>query len=399
MAQFFESAFSFSRSFFATAATALFFLHLWPTMAFHAVIAPMTVVNSPRRVTSYPFGTQYALSTSTVAATRTATTTVEETCRTTMSSSTRSSRIRFPGITTLSQPENKGNYNPDWMVVIQMQVSDTWNSGTTTVVQLATTAAQRTDAIWQQITTSATTFVSEFWWTWPLLLCVLPASALWQQPITTPFFWKMIRLEYILQSPDALPVVSFFLLSNIAYGWAAAHVLQQLPPRRQRHALTKLQERQEAPQKIRQMLKVPSPPICRYSALGWWILTAGVVSTVFHSVQALGPNLWAEALCYLDHGIAGAAVMYFWHMCGPPQGLYTLTLAAAGMTCLAFPFPPGYVWLHAVWHVLSAATAVLWIQQGKPERRRQLWQARRQRLQQQQQKVLNEQQAEPQKQY
>jgi hypothetical protein len=101
------------------------------------------------------------------------------------------------------------------------------------------------------------------------------------------------------------------------------------------------------------------------------------MSTIFHIVQAVGDPLLAEALCYLDHGIAISGGLYFWHICGRPSKT-TLAIGSVGIVALCLPLRPGYAWLHSAWHFLSAAAAVAWTQQGKTQRRQVLLQALRQ---------------------
>lgn len=223
---------------------------------------------------------------------------------------------------------------------------------------------------------------THYWWTWPLLLCFIPPVhwALTQQPALTPTFWRMVNMEYIRQSRDALCVIAVFLGSNASYLLSAVWLLIRLPPssraaRRTRKKPVPVQHSEGTYSGHLAQLSRKRPTckkrrgvICRYSALGWGVLTAGIVSTVFHTVQALGDTVTAEALCYLDHGVAGTAVFYFWHTCGTPRG-WTLILGGVGLVALSLPLRPGYAWLHSLWHVLSAAAAVAWSMQGKAARR------------------------------
>ena len=96
--------------------------------------------------------------------------------------------------------------------------------------------------------------------------------------------------------------------------------------------------------------------------LGLWILTAGLISTVFHSVQALGSYSVAESLCYIDHGVAISASFYFLDTCGLPSKR-VLALGLAGLAALAFTYP-SYAFLHSSWHFLSAAAATKWAIEG-----------------------------------
>lgn len=194
--------------------------------------------------------------------------------------------------------------------------------------------------------------VTNFWWSLPLTLCLVPILF---GPVTTPHFWKMVQVDYILDCPDAALVIGTFLASNLSYFLAGYQIFLELPPRRNR--------------------------LCSYGALAGWIWAAGLVSTIFHAVQSMGQASlpYAEALCYVDHGIAGAAVFYFYHMCGLPN-VHALALGMSGLLCLALPLRPGYAWLHSLWHVLSAAAAWTWTHQGKVARRKQLLMAVRERV-------------------
>jgi hypothetical protein len=92
--------------------------------------------------------------------------------------------------------------------------------------------------------------------------------------------------------------------------------------------------------------------------LGVWILLAGAVSTIFHSVQALGSYVIAESLCYVDHGVAISAFLYYFKTCGFPSKK-VWALGIAGLLALVFTHP-FYAVLHSLWHFLSAAAATLW---------------------------------------
>jgi hypothetical protein len=188
--------------------------------------------------------------------------------------------------------------------------------------------------------------VKEYWWSFPLLLCLAPAAfqVFCQTAITTPEFWKMTNMQYILHSPDAAMVIGCFLGSNIAYFLAGAFLLYRFPRR------------------------------SFYPGLGWWTISAGLISTVFHTVQAIGDHTLAEGLCYVDHGIAGAAILYFWKVCGNPPPTKTFwSITIAGLAALSLPLNPGYAWLHSTWHFLSAASAIIWAMEGKLRRQQRLF--------------------------
>jgi hypothetical protein len=100
----------------------------------------------------------------------------------------------------------------------------------------------------------------------------------------------------------------------------------------------------------------------RYSMLGVWIITAGLISTIFHYVQALGSYQLAIDLCFLDHAVAGSATLYFLDTCGIPSRMALLIGAVALVTLVITS--PGYAFLHSSWHYLSAVTATRWALDG-----------------------------------
>lgn len=174
-----------------------------------------------------------------------------------------------------------------------------------------------------------------------------------------PSWWQVFRMDHILASPDAVGVVGFFLLSNIAYFLAAAHLLARFPPvQAAATAATATASSSRLWTRLKQVIPRPT----RHTGLGLWVAAAGAMSTIFHSVQALGDYGVAEGLCYLDHGIAATAILYFWNVLGKPDRS-TQILSAAGLVTLVIT-DPGYAWLHSTWHFLSAAAAVSWATQG-----------------------------------
>lgn len=203
---------------------------------------------------------------------------------------------------------------------------------------------------------------TNFWWSLPSLLCLVPLYTLaaWQTMPTTPGVWKLVNMELVWQHlppSSAASVVAAFLASNVSYLIAAAYLLRSrgisgavVDPEN-----SKKQQRGSICSNNGGGILIPA-------SLGWWTLLAGAMSTVFHTVQAVGDYGVAEALCYWDHGIAGTAILYFWYACGRPSPRAWLC-ASAGVAALAFPVaacPPIYPWLHSLWHVLSALAAVVW---------------------------------------
>lgn len=201
-------------------------------------------------------------------------------------------------------------------------------------------------AILAQKTTKTVT--REAWWLSPMLLALIPIySALCLGTCAAmPEWWKVVNMENIRQSREAMLVIHGFLLSNIAYFASGIFLLARFPVRsvRKRNALFPLVKPSE------------------FSMLGVWILLAGGVSTVFHSVQALGSHTLSESLCYIDHAVAISAAFYFFKTCGFPSRR-VWTIGVASLMALLFS-DPAYALIHSAWHFLSATTATLWALDG-----------------------------------
>lgn len=258
----------------------------------------------------------------------------------------------FTSLSWLTGPD--GSITATWpnavQETIQSRIVLPMSGAVTTVVAYVMMTSMSSYHTTKAVTTSAIdvtrSFVQKFWWTFPLALCLAPAffQTVLRQTITTPHFWKMVNMEYILHCPDAAFVISCFLGSNIAYFLAGGFLLHRFPAR-------SLQP-----------------------GLGWWILSSGLISTIFHTVQAIGDHALAEGLCYVDHGIAGAAVLYYWNVCGfPPSSKRFWALALLGLAALSCPIKPGYAWLHSTWHFLSAGAAIVWAMEGKLQRKQRLF--------------------------
>lgn len=150
-------------------------------------------------------------------------------------------------------------------------------------------------------------------------------------------------MDYIRQSRDASLVIGGFLLSNVAYFISGTLLLNRFPFRAMEKGMVRVQP-------------------TKFTMLGIWILLAGAVSTIFHSVQALGSYAIAESLCYIDHGVAISACFYYFKTCGlPSKKVWTLGMAGlAALVCTE----PGYAILHSTWHFLSATAATKWAIEG-----------------------------------
>lgn len=184
----------------------------------------------------------------------------------------------------------------------------------------------------------------ETWWLMPMLLILVPiySAVVMGKCACMPDWWQVVRMDTIRQSKDAALIIGGFLVSNIAYFAAGGFLLARFPMRtvKKRNAL------------------VPLVKPTAFSMLGIWILLAGTVSTIFHSVQALGSHAISESLCYVDHAVAISAAFYFFKMCGfPSKRVWVLGIAS--LVTLVFCHP-AYAMIHSLWHFLSAATATQW---------------------------------------
>lgn len=186
------------------------------------------------------------------------------------------------------------------------------------------------------------------WWIYPMVLALVPLYCAVAKGTcaTMPEWWQVVKMDHILRSKNAALVVGCFLFSNISYFLAGAYLLSRFPFQRN----------------VKGSLK-PT----RYSMLGISILIAGLVSTIFHSVQALGSYAVAESLCYIDHGVAISSGFFYFDTCGWPSRL-TLALGIVGLAALVFAYP-GYPFLHSSWHFLSAAAATSWAVDGETRTR------------------------------
>lgn len=178
--------------------------------------------------------------------------------------------------------------------------------------------------------------ISEIWWLSPILLCFVPLiSQLFFSTLpATPEVWKLVNLPALCQNNAYF--VAGFLASNISY-LASAGLLGA--SRRFRPAA--------------------------------WVLAAGLVSSAFHTVQTFGTYSLAEAWCYLDHGVAITAILYFWRTFGLPNSKLFWGTAAAGLLTLVAPTGNNgkiYTVMHSAWHVFSASAAVIWALEHRPRK-------------------------------
>jgi hypothetical protein len=185
-------------------------------------------------------------------------------------------------------------------------------------------------------------FLRKSWWILPMILALVPLYCVFVKGTcaTMPDWWQVVKMDYIKKSQNASLVVGCFLFSNISYFLAGTYILNRFPFQKEGN--------------------IYQPT--RFSMLGVWMLVAGLVSVIFHSVQALGSYTVAEALCYIDHGVAISSSFYYVDTCGLPSRL-TLAIGLAGIVALVLTYP-GYAWLHSSWHLLSAVAATRWAIEG-----------------------------------
>ena len=199
-------------------------------------------------------------------------------------------------------------------------------------------------------------FLQKSWFLFPMLVALVPVycALVTGTFARMPDWWQMVKMDHV--RTGALAQVLFFLFSNISFFAAAGYLLMLFPPRPK---IVSVKEGLPIPTKTMK-LHIPSAQ----SMLGVWMLASGLISTIFHSVQAFGPHPIAESLCFIDHAIAGSSLFYFWHMCGPPsRKVWALGLTAFACLCITSPSWI-YTWCHSAWHFIVAFAAVIWVRQS-----------------------------------
>jgi hypothetical protein len=176
-----------------------------------------------------------------------------------------------------------------------------------------------------------------------------------------PDWWSVVNIKHIAAAENAPWVIGPFLASNVSYFVSGGYLMGRF------RLFSREQNNNGGPGGRGVGLDIIRPS--RFAMLGVWVFLAGLVSTVFHSVQALGSHALAESLCYVDHAVALSAILYFVDTCGPPSRSVSLigALAVAALVITA----PGYAWLHATWHYLSAIAAARWALEGYQQARQQ----------------------------
>jgi hypothetical protein len=196
------------------------------------------------------------------------------------------------------------------------------------------------------LTTSLMQSIRKYWWCFPMLLALVPPyCVLFKGSFASmPDWWSVVNMDHIAASDNANWIIAPFLGSNVAYALSGIYLMKQF----------RFFDISESGSLVFRPTK--------FSMLGVWVLIAGLISTIFHSVQALGSYALAESLCYLDHAVAGSAVFYFFDTCGVPSKMTSLIGTVAMFTLVVTT--PSYAWLHSSWHYLSAATATQWALDG-----------------------------------
>jgi hypothetical protein len=215
-----------------------------------------------------------------------------------------------------------------------------------------------------------------------------------------PDWWRVVNMEYIASAQNAYWVIVPFLASNISYFWSGIYLMNKFNlvtlhnhgPRLARstantgsttttagaddsevssvdglHSPTTTDDNKNNHNNNNSMRywrrgSVQINPN-RFAMLGVWVCLAGLISTIFHSVQALGSHALAESLCYIDHAVAISAILYFIDTCGIPSKLVS-TIGTVAIGTLVITPTPGYAWLHSTWHYLSALAATKWAIEG-----------------------------------
>jgi len=210
---------------------------------------------------------------------------------------------------------------------------------------------------------AAITWFSNYWWTLPLFLALVPpytTFVLGSGDAIMPRWWPCTKMDHTLAAPDAFTVIGCFLVSNIAYFASGIYLVSKYPFVRAN--ATSNVDTMNGSRNTLNVLKAKAAKLSilptRRTWLGVLVLLSGLISTIFHTEQALGSYALANSLCYIDHAIAGTCTFYFFHTLErPTKRVWALGLA--GLACLSIP-SPAYAWLHSSWHLLSAAAATVW---------------------------------------
>ena len=265
----------------------------------------------------------------------------------------------------------------------------------------------------QRFVGTVKSYWEEYWWMSPMVLLLVPlyTCIFLQTHAAMPSWWQVTNMDHIhhhstttaaAAASDAsssllsstFVLLGTFLGSNIAYFISSIYLairFGMIRVKKKKQGITEVEDdgfhyfdtkeqkqEQQGQKKNQQQQKTTNlhavavhvqwPPVVpNFAFLALWIGTAGVVSTVFHSVQAFnGCRGFAETLCYVDHAVAITAGLYFWKTCGRPTTTVALIGAVSLVTLVVTE--PGYALLHSSWHLLSAITATRWALDGYARR-------------------------------
>jgi hypothetical protein len=272
-------------------------------------------------------------------------------------------------VTTTARQSNKRTQVAEVVETALRTVSSSLDVTSKATKKLKTATQAISFLNWSEAVDETLMFVRNYWWLIPSFAALVPLFTTFVLGIgdaAMPHWWPVTPMDHIVKSPDAALVIGFFLGSNIAYFLSGSFLLCQFPFDRVDNTALPLASISNSKnlegvallRKIKHRLLATRMVPTRQSWLGLFLLWAGLISTIFHTEQALGSYAISNSLCYLDHAVAGTACFYYFHTCGRPSPR-VWALGIAGLIALGVPLP-GYAWLHSSWHFLSAAAATLW---------------------------------------
>jgi len=226
------------------------------------------------------------------------------------------------------------------------------------IASIVNRSKQKTVSAFRATVSGSRLAIQQSWWCLPMILFFVPMyAALTGDYARMPEFWPLVDVGFLKSMPLFL---AGFLGSNIFYFMSGLYLLNWTPISSSGSSSNNLYE-----QKRISSNKSRSP------MLGALVLSSGLVSTIYHTFQALGYTQLAESLCFMDHGLAITSGLYFFQKCGMPS-LKTLSIGIPSIGLLAFPVVEAYPVLHSLWHLASAGTTVSWAFDGVERRNRSL---------------------------
>jgi hypothetical protein len=216
----------------------------------------------------------------------------------------------------------------------------TLNHATTNISE----SVMKTKLLLQKLNVAAKHLWEEYWWTTPMVLLLVPlyCGVILQSHASMPSWWPVTNMDHHIAAKtttlgssasssllsSTFVVLGTFLGSNIAYFVSSIYLAVRFglirwnyndnAPTKKRSTIDNESKQQNDSSVV---LRVQWPPaVPSFAFLGLWVGLAGIVSTIFHSVQAFcGSRGFAETLCYVDHAVAVTAICYFWKICGRQQ--------------------------------------------------------------------------------